>query len=309
MANATFTRVSGKENNGNVGLLNGLTRDVRRLNSRTAIISLPVELLDIDEGYQTDARTERDLEYLTKNWDENRLLPLVGVPHWETGKVMIVDGFGRWIASQIIDKEKYAELEVMLLLNAPEDATERRKFEAEQYAFQNKTVAKMQPVQAHGALLIMEKEEAIILEEMKEEYDFEYMSKSGRRKAGVLGSYGTALKLCKVDNGACARYVFDICKDSAFDRKPNGYSNAMLQALGDMYRLFTNERDRAKEFLGEYLRERTPMILKADAVHKYPMLDARLALSLHIEDLFVENLSFDRVRELGEDNRVHLIAA
>lgn len=149
----TFEKLTGKRTKGNKGLLKGLTKMYVDANKKSCIVSVPVEILEVDPSYQTEVRTERDLRYLTDHWDENKLLPLVGVPHWEEGKIYLVDGYGRWISSQLIDKEKYTELDVMIILSAPSKKDERLKFEAEMYAFQNAQVAKMTPLQKHGANL------------------------------------------------------------------------------------------------------------------------------------------------------------
>ena len=108
----SFEVISGKKNKGDKGLLKGLTKMYRDAKYSVAIIPIPVELLEIDTRYQTEVRTDRSLMYLVNNWDENKLLPLIGVPHWEEGKVYLVDGYGRWVASQMVDKEKYTDLQV-----------------------------------------------------------------------------------------------------------------------------------------------------------------------------------------------------
>ena len=117
----SFEVISGKVNKGNVEYLKGICKAAVDAGKDVTILDIPVELMEIDTRYQTENRTRRDLRYLTNAWNESKLLPLVGVPHWEEGKVYLVDGYGRWIASQIVDKEKYKELKVMVLLNAPQD--------------------------------------------------------------------------------------------------------------------------------------------------------------------------------------------
>ena len=114
-----FEVVTGKKSKGSVDKLEGLTKMYTDINEEIAIIKIPVELMEVDSRYQTDERTERNLQYLVRNWDERKLMPLMGVPHWEEGKVYIVDGYGRWIASQIVNKKKYKDLKVQMILNAP----------------------------------------------------------------------------------------------------------------------------------------------------------------------------------------------
>lgn len=104
-----FEVVTGKRSKGSVDKLEGLTKMYTDINEEIAIIKIPVELMEVDSRYQTDERTERDLQYLVRNWDERKLMPLMGVPHWEEGKVYIVDGYGRWIAKATV---KYPMLDM-----------------------------------------------------------------------------------------------------------------------------------------------------------------------------------------------------
>lgn len=100
-----FEVISGKKSRKSVDKLEGLTKMYRDAGMNVAIVKIPVDMLEIDTRYQTNVRTDRSLRYLVSHWDENKLLPLVGVPHWEEGAVYLVDGYGRWIASQMVDKE------------------------------------------------------------------------------------------------------------------------------------------------------------------------------------------------------------
>ena len=102
-----------------------------------------------------------------------KLLHLIGVPLWEEGKVYLVDGYGRWVASQMVDKEKYTDLQVLLILNAPNNAEDRLEFEAEMYAYQNKQVARMTAIQKHGAMVVLHDKATERLEKLKEKYGFE----------------------------------------------------------------------------------------------------------------------------------------
>ena len=294
----SFEIISVKKNKGDKSLLQGLTKMYSDAGYKVAIVEIPVDILEIDTRYQTEARTERDLRYLTNGWDENKLLPLIGVPHWEEGKVYLVDGYGRWIASQIVNKEKYEYLTVLLILNAPSNKQKRLEFEAEMYAYQNKQVAKMTAIQKHGAMLVLHDNATEILEKMKEKYGFEYTAVKGNREASVLGSYTETLRLCNLDNGKAAEYVFDICKGAGFDRKSNGYATYVMRGFRDMYKLYADNRKDTKEFLIKELRKITPMTLKANAVVKYPMLEFKTAVSLYLEDMVVNNLGLEQSREV-----------
>ena len=295
-----FEVISGKKSRKSVDKLEGLTKMYRDAGMNVAIVKIPVDMLEIDTRYQTDVRTNRSLRYLVSHWDENKLLPLVGVPHWEEGAVYLVDGYGRWIASQMVDKEKYKDLAVLLILNVPEDKEARLRFEAELYAFQNKDIARMTGIQKHGAMLCIHDPAAEILEKLKAKYGFEYKSTPGQRDAAILGSYDST--------GKCAEFIFDICTKSGFDRKTNGYSRRIMRALRDVYKLYANDRDKTKKLLSRYLRKIDPIHLKAEAVSKYCMLDTDAAVSLYIEDLVVDNLGLQQSRTVSGDKVVSIDA-
>ena len=299
-----FEVVSGKKSRGSVDKLEGLTKMYRDMGKAIAIIDIPVELMEIDSRYQTDERTARDLRYLTESWDERKLMSLIGVPHWEEDKIYIVDGYGRWIASQIVNKKKYKDLSVQVLLNAPTDPDERLAYEAEIYAYQNKQVKNLTPIQKHGAMVILHDSATEILERMRKKYGFEYVSKKGNREASVLGSYSYTLSLCAIDKGKAANYVFSVCEGAGFDRKSNGYATYIMRALKDVYRLYAKNRKETKDLLIRELRKVSPIALKANAVVKYPMLEMKTAVSLYLEDMIVENLGLEQSREISGDRVV-----
>lgn len=293
-----FEKVTGRRTKGSVDKLEGLTKMYRDHGEDIVIINIPTDMMEIDSRYQTDDRTERDLRYLTDNWDERKLMPLIGVPHWEEGKVYVVDGYGRWIASQIVDKKKYKDLKVLLLLNAPIEPEDRLVYEAEVYAYQNKQVKQLTPIQKHGAFMILHDEATETLEKMRKKYGFEYTNVTGMRGASVLGSYSYTLKLCNVDNGKAAKYVFDICAGAGFDRKPNGYATYIMKALKDVYTLYAKDRMETKKYIIKKFREITPYALRANSVVKYPMLDMKTAVSLYVEDMVVDGLGLEQTREV-----------
>jgi hypothetical protein len=72
----------------------------------------------------------------------------------------------------------------------------------------------------------------------------------------------------------------------------------MFRALRDIYRLYADNRKETKSLLVKELRKITPIILKANAVVKYPTLDIKTAVSLYLEDLIVENLGLEQTREV-----------
>ena len=287
---------------GDIGELRGLLAASKAAGLKTALIRIPVRLFAIDGRYQTPVRTERDLTYLTNSWNERKLLPVAGVPHEEEGLVYLVDGYGRWKASQIIDPVKYESLNCMVLLDAPEDPRERLKFEAEMYAFQNRNVAKMREVQKHGAYECLEHPAALAIDELQKKFGFAITkSQGGQREGGVLGSYDATFEICRVNGKGCLEYILRVCRDSRFDNKTNGYSAAIFRALRDIWKFYPESRKETGTCLGRALRSEDPAKLKAAAVTRYPRLDFRAAISLYMEDVVVESLDLAHTREIFGD--------
>lgn len=292
--NIKMITVNGKAS---VDELKGLLTSARNSGLSRVILKIPVKLLAIDTRYQTSLRTDRSAYYLINNWDERKLLPLVGVPHYDEGIVAVTDGQCRTKASQVIDPEKYEYMEVLLLLDAPEDPEERLKFEAELFVNQNKNVAKVTSLQKHYARKIIGDSAVNIMDELKEIYKFEYVNGQGQRAGGVLGSYDETYAIAKVKGKDCLKYIFEIAKNSAFNRKKDGYSTYMMRALKDMWTYYPENREETLSFLSKYLRKFDPVKFKADAVSKYKLLDFKIAVSLHMEDLIVENFNLNHARE------------
>lgn len=295
-----MSNVVNLTNANEVGELKGLLAAAREKGQNVAIIRIPVRLFAIDEAYQTEERTNRNLSYLVNNFTKEKLLPVTGVPHDEEGKIYLTDGYGRWKASQMVDKNKgtneYECLDCMVILNAPTDPEKRRMYEAEQYAFQNKNVSRVTPLQKHGAYECMKYPAALIINKMKEKYQFTFSKEKGQRTAGVLGSYSEVFETCKTYGEECADYIFDICQKSGFHIKSNGYSTYVIRSLKDIWKYYPENRKETSEYLSNWLREREPANFKAKAMSRYGMLDTRIACSLYLEDLLVDNIDLSHVR-------------
>ena len=295
----------------NIGELKGLLATAKANGQNVAIIKVPVYMMAIDESYQTVDRTGRNLHYLTSRWDERKIGVLTVVPHEEEGLVYIVDGFGRWQASQIVDKAKYQTLDCAVLLNAPEDATERRKFEAELFANQNRDVAKLKAVDKHGAMQVLEDPAVLALDELQIKYGFSI----GKRK--YKGDNATGSRINSVYSDLCegirahgkglGEWYFEVCKQSGLMTKNYGYSMYIYRALKDMYVLYPDKRDEVAVILAEYLRPITPHEFKAEAVTAYPRLDHRAACSMFAEDIVIESLGIKRVRKITDGKVIKIV--
>lgn len=295
-----MTEISAK----NIGELKGLLATAKANGQNVAIIKVPVYMMAIDESYQTVDRTARKLNYLTSRWDERKIGVLTVVPHEDEGLCYIVDGFGRWQASQIVDKAKYTHLDCAVLLNAPDDPTERRKFEAELFANQNRDVAKLKPVDKHGAMQVLEDPAALALDELQGRYGFTIGKRryNGDNATGMtinnvyqvlydgITSYGKGL----------GEWYFDICKRSGFANKTYGYTRYTYNAIRDMYVSYPEKRNEIADILIDYFRPITPQEFKAEAVTRYPKLDSVTACAVYVEDIVTERLDLEHIREIAD---------
>ena len=294
----------------NIGELKGLLATAKANGNSVAIIRVPVYMMAIDESYQTVDRTARNLHYLTSRWDERKIGVLTVVPHEDEGLFYIVDGYGRWQASQIVDKAKYTHLDCAVLLNAPADVMERRKFEAELFANQNRDVAKLKPVDKHGAMQVLGDPAALTLDALQKKYGFSI----GRRK--YKGDNATGKKINSIYSDLCqgirahskefGDWYFDVCKRSGFATKNHGYAAYTYRMLRDMYVLYPDKRKEVADVLAKYLRPLNPNEFKAEAMVKYPKLDFRTAVSMYAEDIVVEKLNLKHIREIIDGKVVNV---
>lgn len=279
-----------------IGELRGILKAAQNAGQTKVLVSIPVRLLAIDTSYQTPNRTERDLRQLANNWIDYKCQPLMGVPHYETGYMVIMDGYGRTIVSQMVNPQKYKELLVQVALDAPMEPKTRREFEAEVYVFQNRDVSKMTPIQRHGGLEVLNDPTVKLLDSLRDKYDFSYTRERGKRESGVLGSYAQVFKFCRLYGKDCMEWIFDVCQEAGFDRKGNGYASYMIGALKDIWKLYEADRSKTKDYFGRKFRPEIPNVIKSHAVSKYPMLSVPMAVSLYIEDLVVKDLRLQQSR-------------
>ena len=286
----------------NIEELRGILADAKRRKLTKVILQIPVRLMTIDTGYQTPVRTERELDYLTKKWDDRMIGVLVGVPHEEEGLVYLVDGYGRMTASQIVDAEKYKELEIQVILDAPKDKLERRKFEARYYSSQgnNKRVT---PLQKHGARQIIEDPVVLTMDRLQEKYGFEYTAVRGRRGDAIIGSYSELYKNISTNGEEFGEFFFDICKESGFNRKTDGYAVYVMRSIRDLYKYYPENRTEIKDFLVKWLRPLDYRYLHAKSGAKYELLGPGNAMTMYFEDAVVEGLGLPHKRTV-QDNKV-----
>ena len=302
-----MTVLNMNETIANVAELRGLLADARRQNLTFVIVKIPIRLMAIDTDYQTPIRTERDLSYLTKNWDERKICTLTGIPHDEEGLIYLTDGYGRLTASQIVDPEKYKELNVLVILDAPTEPAERKRFEAELFASQGNN-RQVTPLQKHGARQVMGDPVVKAMDELQKQYGFIYKALRGQNGEGIIGSYSELYKNIRVYGEGFGKFFFDICAAAGFNRKTNGYAVYIMRSIRDLYKLYPENRADIKEFLSNKLRPLDYRWLHSKANSHYELLGPGNAMTMYFEDMVTIGLNLEHKREVY-NNRIVEVAS
>ena len=255
---------------------------------------IPLNLLYVDMRYQ-GMRTHKNINKLIAKWDIRKLTPIILVPHPEENRFAIVDGQGRYLAAPKVGLDS---LNAIVLMDVPSDPEERLRFEAEYFIGQGTEDEKMRPVEKHLSRVICNDQAALDIDEMQKKYGFKFLTKSGQREAGIIGSYTELYKTSSVYGIDCLDYIFDVCKQAGFDRKANGYSKFVIRLLSSIWKVYPQNREETKNFLGKYLRSFDPVLLRAKGQAKYDMLHYYIGASLFLEDVLVENLNLTHKRRV-----------
>lgn len=290
-------------------LYNSIVSNARQVGSKY-YADVPVELLIVDPEYQRiESRSQNKINKLAAQWDRNRLDALRTVAHPEEFKFSVVDGFGRLCASQLLIKP-YKAIECEIILDAPSDPKERRKFEAKIFAKQEDCKEKLRPIQKHRANLLLEDPAAMLLQKICDKYDvtIDPNIKRGWQQPGFLGAYIDLYKIAGASDGAgCLDFIFAIIKNTGWNLESNAYARHIITAFRTAYRAHEAEREAIAAYISDEFRDTTPLLFKADSVSRYPKRGVPVACALYLEDLIVRDLNIER-KTWCQDGRL-IIAA
>lgn len=269
------------EMKGNKDVFTTVMDNLRKVGNKS-YFCIKVSSLSVDKLYQRiETRSKEKINRMANNWCPAKMDALKVVPHPETFTFSVVDGYGRLMAASILGIDS---LECEVLLDAPEDIIERRKYEANIFLDQTKYVETLRPVQMHNARLVVKDDTAVILENIADEYNVKVVAVGhGRRAPGVLGSYAVAYEITKAIGEAGLRFIFEVCKVAGYNFELNGYNSYVFRSLRRIYQAYHCE----PKIIGEYMRTMKPTILKAKAVASYPERCADIALTLYLQDYYV----------------------
>ena len=93
----------------------------------------------------------------------------------------------------------------------------------------DKEKSKLKDIQMHGALRILGDKTVLLMDYFAEKYHFSLDKEEGKREnKPFLSSYSETKNMIKSNGKDCFEFVFDICRQSGFDRKPQGYQIFVL---------------------------------------------------------------------------------
>lgn len=251
---------------------------------------VPLSRCFVDYRYQ-GLRKHKTLHNLESKWNERKLTPIILVPHPEEYRFAIVDGQGRW---KVAKNKGIDRLNAIILLDAPEDISERLKFEAEYFIGQDQEVERVKPLEKHLSRLIIGDPAAVSLEKILNKYNVSVTDKSGSRSESVLGSYPKAYEIASVQGEKCLDFIFNIIKCSGWNKESNGYSVMVMEALKEIWIMHPLYREETKDFLSKQLKQTDPKLFRSEAKTKYPIRDYRHACMLYMDDIVVNGLKLEK---------------
>lgn len=256
----------------------------------TCIGHAPLVLCEIDLSYQ-GWREHKKIHQLEAEWDLRKVTPIVLVPHPETCSLTIVDGQGRY---RVAPKKNLNKLQAVILMDAPTDPEERRKFEAEYFISQDEQCEVVKPIEKHPARVIIGDTTAIIIEKMMKKYAVEATQGSGKRSCSVLGSYTDCYKIAKAHGEECLDFICSIIENAGWNQATNGYARCIMNALKDVFVAHKTQREEIHKFLSKELRQMDPFLFAANGRATYPKREHAAACSLYLEDLICDALHIEK---------------
>ena len=251
---------------------------------------IPRELLTVDEGYQrTATRNYAKINALARNWDHSKMDALVVVPHPEESKFYIVDGYGRFMASALLD-EPLQELECDILDNVPADETERRRFEAKHFIEQNENMEPLRVSQKHNANVLLGDATCIMIQDICNKYGVEISSKLGTKIGKTLSCYAKLLQIARRVGRDGIEFAFNTIEQANWYTTPNTYCAGVIDGLTEVWRIGHDTPNFLRRFQME-MRKVDIRSIKVAAVVKYPERYSATAVKMYFQDMATDMIA------------------
>lgn len=275
----------------------------KSLHTITAYANVPLALCYVDERYQ-GMRTHKHIKRLENKWDERKLSNITLVPHPEEYRFAIVDGQGRFL---VAPKKGLDKLFATILMDAPENPTERLKFEAEYFIGQDTESENVKPLEKHPARVIIGDESATILDKLLKNMKLSLQLTKEIEKSLFLEAIQIHIQLQKFMEKNAQISFFSIISNAGWNKETNGYATFVMRALRDVWVAHPNNRTEIHEFLSDELRQLDPGLFSANAKSKYPKRDHRVSCVLYAEDMVCKGLGIKKMIYIDGDKKCKII--
>lgn len=257
--------------------------------------SIPLDLLYVDERFQRlNKKGVGKVRKLADKWNNNKMDPLRVSPHNDECAFSVIDGLHRFFAAKLVGME---EIVCEVIMNLPEDATERLKAEAMLFATQCDEVDTLTPAEKHNANIIMEIPEYLILDKVARKYGIEIKTGAGRGlvKQNVLAGYVEALNIARIYGEPIVDAAFKIICESRWNISPAGTGNRVLRCLRNIITLHPGYEDEIIKNIITRFKPVTPIQFMAEAIAAYPERRESEQATLYLEDYLCDTIGMDRV--------------
>ena len=237
-----------------------------------AIIS--VDDLTIDMGYQRKIKSK--IKKMTNNWNFN--LCDVIIVSYRDGKFYVVDGQHRLEAArrQTVDPRKKLVCQVIQGLTREEEAT--------RFIALNSSQSHVSPHDTWNANLLIHDKVDTAIDRICRKWGILVSDKSGSPVAARLGDLPEARAIVRKFGEFAFDWILATLHEAQWNLVVGGHSCWVLRALKHVYEENNDDLQATKEAAVAIMKGKTPVTLRAEAVHKYSEYDAKCALSKYMLD-------------------------
>lgn len=273
-------------------------------------VTIPMELLEIDETYQRiDCISMDKVKSLVAHFDINKCDPILVAPHPETCTFSVINGSHRMIAHEIL---KINKIGAVLADDLPAEPKARKIAEAKLFCEQNKDVDHMTPSHKHNAYVTMGIKKHIVLEEClkgrkllinkhilknkpQEEQD-RLIAEDYR----ILTGYTEAVRSAANSRGKeLLNMIFDIIEKSGWHSVANGYSKNVIRTISSVINLHNFDPEVNKAII-DIFTPIEPNLFMANAHAEYPGRTEKERLTMWLEREVAHKLGVEPIYTGGD---------
>lgn len=253
-----------------------------------AIIS--VDDLTVDMGYQRKIKSK--IKKMTNNW--NYQLCDVIIVSYRDGKFYVVDGQHRLEAArrQTIDPRKKLVCQVIQGLT--------REEEAARFIALNTSQSFASPHDTWNANLLLGDKVDTAIDRICKKWEIEVSDRTGNTLKARLGDLSEARSIIRNQGEFTFDWILSVLHEAQWNLVRGGHSSLILRALRTVYKEnWLCNKQAIKDAAVEVLKGRTPLTLRADAIHKYCQYDAKGAVTKYLLDNIRKNMMVEVEENAG----------